>query len=87
MATIEATYLKELQADPGQSVKVIITTEADPKAYVAKMEALGLKVTRTFWLTSTAAATGPAGAVVTLASETWVSKIERILDESRQGRE
>ena len=76
MATIDANYLKELQADPEQLVKVIITTESDPKAYLAQMEALGLQVTRTFWLTSTAAATGPAGAVITLASETWISKIE-----------
>ncbi len=76
MAAIEANYLKKLQANPARSVKVIITTTSDPKANVAKMEAMGLQVTRTFWLTSTAAATGSAGAVITLASETWVSKIE-----------
>jgi len=76
MAAIEADYLKKLHADPEQSVKVIITTQSDPKANVAKIEALGLKVTHTYSLTSMVAATGPAKAVIALVSETWVSKIE-----------
>ena len=69
-------FLRQLQADPQQSVSVIIRTSADPKARAPQIERLGLTVTRTITLVPSIAATGPAKAVLTLASESWVVSIE-----------
>jgi len=76
MAVLEPAYRKTLQADPAKSVAVIITTADDPAAHADRLAALGLTVTRTFRLISALSATGPAEAVLRLASEDWVVRIE-----------
>lgn len=69
-------FLKKLQADPQQSVDVIITTKTNPEENVAHVEGMGLTVKRTYSLRPMIAATGPASAVISLASESWVESIE-----------
>jgi len=76
MGTIEQAYLKKLQADPQQSVRVIIRTQTKPELNVAQVAAAGLTVTGTTNLIRSIAATGPAGAVIALAREDWVVSIE-----------
>lgn len=69
-------FLKKLQADPQQSVDVLITTKTKPEENVAQVEGMGLTVKRTYTLRPVIAATGPASAVMALASESWVDSIE-----------
>ena len=76
MAAISDDYLKVLQANPEQSVDVIIRTNTDPTANTVQLQSLGLTVTRTYKLISAVAASGPASAVMALASEGWVKSIE-----------
>ena len=76
MTVLEPTYQQTLQADPRQTVSVIITTADDPASHADRLAALGLTVTRTFTLISALSATGPAEAVLRLASEDWVVRIE-----------
>ncbi|RME48064.1 MAG: hypothetical protein D6796_06825 [Caldilineae bacterium] len=76
MAVLTPAYRQTLQADPRQTVAVIVTTADDPATHTDHLAALGLTVTRTFRLTATLAATGPAEAVLRLASEDWVVRIE-----------
>lgn len=76
MNVMSQAYLKQLEADPAQWVAVIITTPTDPAAHVEQATALGLTVTRTFSLISAMAAHGPATAVLAVAQEPWVARIE-----------
>ena len=76
MAVIESGYLKVLQANPDETVAVIIRTAQDEAVDQAKISALGMEVTRKFSLISAVAATGPASAVIALANESWVAGIE-----------
>lgn len=76
MTAIDPDYKKTLQANPAQSVAVIIKTATDPQPYLAYLTGVGFTVTRTFSLISAVAATGPAGVVIKLAAEPWVVSIE-----------
>jgi hypothetical protein len=76
MTKIKQDFLRRLQEDPQRSVNVIVTITSDPMAQMAQVEAKGLTVTRTFSLTPMLAATGPAEAVMELAIEPWVVRIE-----------
>ena len=69
-------FLQQLQADPQQSVSIIIRTKTDPKAHTDRASALGLTVTGTTSLIKSIAATGPASAVMALSSEDWIESIE-----------
>ncbi len=69
MTKIAPTYLAQLQADPEQTVAVIIKSTTDPQAKANQISAAGLTVTNTFKLISAIAANGPASAVIKLASE------------------
>jgi hypothetical protein len=64
------------QADPQAQVAVIVHLEDDPAQHVAAFEQHGLSVARTFRLTHTVAASGPARAVIELLDQSWVSKVE-----------
>ena len=74
--TIKPDFLKVLQADPQRVVNVIVTTTSDPSANSAKLESMGLTVTRTYSLTPTLAASGPAQVIIDLSAEPWVATIE-----------
>ena len=76
MAAIEAEFLKELQIEPDKSVDVIIRTNPNMTTDDAVIQAVGLTVTRKFSLISALAATGPASAIMALASEPWIESIE-----------
>lgn len=76
MAAISDDYLKVLQANPEQSVNIIIRTNAASAANTAQLQSLGLTVTRTYKLISAVAASGPARAVIALASVGWVESVE-----------
>jgi hypothetical protein len=77
MATFKPDgFLQQLQADPQQSVKIIIRTKTDPKAHTDRVAAMGLTVTHTTSLVKSIAANGPASAVMALASEDWIESIE-----------
>ena len=76
MTTINHNYLQQLEANPEQEVNVIIRTNTAPTMHEVQMAELGLTITRTYRLIKAMAATGPAKAVISLASEDWVSSIE-----------
>lgn len=76
MNVISQAYLKQLEAAPAQQAAVIITTRTRPALHVERATALGLTVTQTFSLISALAAYGPAEAVLAVAQEPWVARIE-----------
>lgn len=61
---------------PDAPVAVIVHTRGEPGMHVQSVERLGLSVTRTFRLTSTMAARGPARSVLSLLDQPWVDKVE-----------
>ena len=64
------------RADPQAQVAVIVHVDGDPGQYVAAIEQRRLSVARTFSLTRTIAASGPACSVLELLDQSWVTKVE-----------
>jgi hypothetical protein len=64
------------RADPQAQVAVIVHVDGDPGQYVAAIEQRTLSVARTFRLTHTIAAYGPACGVLELLDQSWVTKVE-----------
>ena len=76
MSVIKPGFLKVLEAKGDESVNVIIRTDDLSEENKGRVATLGLTVTRTTTLIKMIAATGPARAVIALASEPWVTSIE-----------
>jgi hypothetical protein len=64
------------QADPQAQAAVIVHVDGDPGQHVAAVERHALSVVRTFRLTHTIAARGPACGVLELLDQSWVTKVE-----------
>lgn len=76
MTTISAEFLAQLQTTPADKVDVIITVVSNPKNHVDSITKMGFTVSHTYSLRPMIAASGSAKAIITLAAESWVEKIE-----------
>lgn len=76
MKKVDEELLERLRADPEAEFKLIVKTEGEPDQYLARLQALGIEVRRTFRLTRSLAITARADAALQLADEAWVEKIE-----------
>jgi hypothetical protein len=61
---------------PEQVVGLIVRTDGDPAPHMHRFVELGFTVGRKFRLLPGVSVTGQARAVLTLAKETWILKIE-----------
>ena len=76
MKKVDEELLRRLRADPEAEFKLIVKTEGEPGQYLARLQALSIKVRRTFKLTRSLAITATADTALQLADEAWVEKIE-----------
>ncbi len=77
MKKVDAELLERLKANPEAEFRLIVKTEGEPGQYLARLQALGIKVRRKFRLTRCLAITAKADAALQLAEEAWVEKIEK----------
>lgn len=73
---IDPELLERLRRSPQQQVALIITVDGDPHVYQRAVQALGLKVRRTFALTRQMAVEGVAHDCEALGRESWVVRME-----------
>lgn len=76
MATIDPTFKKRLESNPTQRVHIIVRIVGDPRDRIPHVMEYGLSVRHTYSLIKALAATGLSVAVLELADEPWVEKIE-----------
>ena len=69
-------WVAKWSQDPQARVAVIVHVHGDPQQHVEAVSEGGLSVTRTFRLTNTIAAAGPAHCALTLLDAPWVHKVE-----------
>jgi hypothetical protein len=67
---------RKLVSAPEQVVGLIVRTDGDPTAHMARLSALGLRVERKFNLLPGVSVTGRARAALKLVGEEWVLRIE-----------
>ncbi len=72
----DPALIQEWQRDPDAHVAVIIHVRGNPRQRVEAVRESGLKVSRTFRLTNTIAASGPASGVLALLDLPWVDRVE-----------
>jgi hypothetical protein len=73
---IEREFKTELESNPVARVRVIVRTRGDPRQLAGQIIGHGLAVRHTYSLIRAVAAEGLASAVLKLADEPWVEKIE-----------
>jgi len=73
---LDPEFERELKAEPIARVRVIVRTREDPRQMAEEVVKRGLVVTHTYSLIRAIAAEGLASAVLQLAAEPWVEKIE-----------
>lgn len=76
MTSIDPDFKEQLQAQPVERVDVIVRTYGDPRDHMAHIMAEGLTVRHTYSLINALAVTGLGAAVLRLADESWVDRIE-----------
>lgn len=81
-------WIEQWQAAPQETIAVIVHVDGDPKEYASHLQSEGLSVTRTFRLTQTIAANGPAQHFLDLLHLPWIVKIEpdQAITTMRKGR-
>ncbi len=76
MAKIDSDFRQRLESEPAQQVDIIARITDDPRDRLSDVAAHGLIVRHTYSLVKALAASGPSTAVLALAGEPWVTKIE-----------
>lgn len=76
MKALEPRFEKRLRQNPAARLRAIVRTGPQPAARTADMERRGLRVVRVSTLIDAVTVEGPATAVLSLARETWVVRIE-----------
>ncbi len=76
MEPLEPKFEKRLKADPRARLRAIVRTAPQPAAHTSELEKHGLRVVRVSSLINAVTVEGTATAVLSLANETWVVRIE-----------
>ncbi len=72
----DPVLIQKWQQNPNDRVAVIIHVRGNPRRRAEAVREAGLTVSRTFRLTNTIAASGPAHGVLSLLDTPWVDRIE-----------